>query len=530
MTVQPFEGTSGSDDGAVGRNLESRMHSLPAVEIERKFDVADDTALPPLHDVPGVGVVDQPVEYQLRAEYYDTEDLRLASRRITLRRRTGGQDAGWHLKLPAGPEERHEYHEPLGRKAAGVPEPLLRLVRVHTRDRALMPVARLKTRRIVHRLRDGDGEVLADLTDDRVQAEALEPQKRTRQWREWEVELVNGSRDLLDAVQDFLADAGVEPAGHASKLARALGGELPVSPVEAPRPTRTGPAGHILLVYLAEQLAVLEHEDPRVRLDRHDAVHRMRVATRRARSVLATYRTLLTDTGTLRLLRDELKWLAGVLGQARDAEVMHQRLKDMLADEPADLVMGPVARRVDVELGSTYRTAHTHVLEALDGTRYFRLLDTLESLLAAPALTPLGEQPADEVIPELIDRDITRLQRAVGEARDHPAGIGDHPALHEARKDGKRLRYAAEAALPIKPKKAAALMDAAHGIQKILGDHQDSIVTRTLLRRLGATAFQQGENGFSYGRLHALEQAAALEAEKRFHHEWKDFPTPLLKH
>lgn len=511
-------------------NVKSRMHLTPAVEIERKFDVADDTALPPLHDVPGVERVDQPVEHQLEAEYYDTKDLRLAARQITLRRRTGGEDAGWHLKLPAGPEERHEYHEPLGKRATGVPAPLLQLVRVHVRDEALIPVARLRTRRIVHRLRDEDGQALADFTDDQVQAEALGPEHISHRWREWEVELTKGSRDLLDAVQDLLAASGVEPTRNSSKLARTLGTGRPAIPRRATEPTRTGPAGHVLLAYLAEQLAALEHEDPRVRRDKHDAVHRMRVATRRARSVLATYRTLLKDTETVRHVRDELKWLAGVLGQARDAEVMHQRLKDMLADEPADLVMGPVTRRVDLELGNHYRTAHTHVLEALDGKRYFRLLDTLESVLAAPTLAPLGIQPAKEVIPELINRDITRLREAVREAREHPAGIGDHPALHEARKDGKRLRYAAEAALPMKPKKAAALMEAAHGIQKILGDHQDSVVTRALLRRLGATAFQQGENGFSYGRLHALEQTAALEAEKRFHLEWKNLSTPLLKH
>lgn len=474
--------------------------------------------------------MDGPVEHQLTAEYYDTEDLRLASRRITLRRRTGGEDAGWHLKLPVGPEERHEYHERLGRKADGVPEALLQLVRVHTRDTALTPVARLRTRRLVHRLRDEDGGVLADVTDDRVQADAFFPEKATHRWREWEVELVDGPRSLLDGVQDLLAAAGVRPARHGSKLARALGAAVPVSRGKVPEPTRAGPAGNVLLAYLTEQVAVLEHEDPRVRLDEHDAVHRMRVATRRMRSVLATYRTLLEGTTAVRSLREELKWLAGVLGQARDAEVMHQRLKGMLAEEPADLLMGPVARRVDLELGNSYREAHTQVLDALDGQRYFRLLDALESLLATPTLTPLGEEHAKKVIPELINRDITRLQAAVREAREHPAGIGDHPALHEARKDGKRLRYAAEAAVPIKPKKAPALMDAAHGIQKILGDHQDSIVTRALLRRLGATAFQEGENGFSYGRLHALEQTAALDAENRFHHEWRNFPTPLLKH
>lgn len=71
-------------------------------------------------------------------------------------------------------------------------------------------------------------------------------------------------------------------------------------------------------------------------------------------------------------------------------------------------------------------------------------------------------------------------------------------------------------------------MDAAHAVTKVLGDHQDSLVTRTVLRRLGGEAFLQGENGFSYGRLHALEEAAALETESRFHHDWKHFPSVTL--
>ncbi|MET1087748.1 MAG: CHAD domain-containing protein, partial [Arthrobacter sp.] len=227
-------------------------------------------------------------------------------------------------------------------------------------------------------------------------------------------------------------------------------------------------------------------------------------------------------------LREELKWLAGVLGEARDAEVMHARLKEMVAEEPGELVMGPVARRVDLELGGAYQKAHDKALNALDGKRYLRLLDSLDSLVTAPHLSALASKPALKVIPGMVKRDVKRLRTAVKEAKRHPAGAGDHPALHEARKDGKRLRYAAEAAGPVNPKRAGRLADAAHGIQKILGDHQDSIVTRQLLRRLGAEAFTLGENGFSYGRLHALEQAVALEAEAEFHRQWKKFPSVSL--
>ena len=502
------------------------MSGTRVVEIERKFDVEEEALLPSPQDLPGVARVDRPVEHRLEAEYFDTEDLRLASARITLRRRTGGEDAGWHLKLPAGPDERTEFREPLGEQADSVPDFLRGLVRVHTRDRALVPVARLKTRRVVYRLRDKNNAVLAEFCDDRVQAETLGQKPGTLRWREWEIELVAGSRALLESVQDRLAGAGVRPSAYQSKLARAL--NLDPASTE-PAPKRKGPAGDVMLAYLRQQVKELKDQDPRVRQDAHDAVHKMRVATRRMRSVLATYRKLLDDAETVGFLRNELKWLAGVLGQARDAEVMHARLKDMVAEEPGELVMGPVTRRVDLELGGAYQEAHAKALEALDGKRYFRLLDALEAMIAAPPLAPLASKPAVKVIPRLVQRDVKRLRTAAREAKRHAAGTGDHPALHEARKDGKRLRYAAEAAAPVNPKQAARLADAAHSVQKVLGDHQDSVVTRELLRRLGAEAFVLGENGFSYGRLHALEQSAALEAEARFHREWKKFPAISLQ-
>lgn len=504
------------------------MAATDVVEIERKFDVKDSALLPPLRGLPGVDRLDHPVEHRLEAEYFDTNDLRLAAAQITLRRRTGGLDAGWHLKLPSATDERTEFREPPGEASDGVPESLLRLIRVHTREQALGPVARLETRRIEHHLLDAKGAVLASVSDDHVKAETLAPKRAVRHWREWEIELVEGSRDLLDAGQDWLAAAGVQPSAHQSKLARALGLDPRESAGGIMQPKPKGPAGDVMLAYLGEQIRELKAQDPLVRLDAPDAVHKMRVATRRMRSVLATYRKLLSDPDSVNALRDELRWLAGVLGEARDAEVMHARLKDMIGEEPGALVMGPVTRRIDLELGADYQKAHNKVLKALDRPRYFRLLDALESLLDTPALAPLASKPARKVIPRLVKRDIKRLRTAVREAKRHPAGTGDHPALHEARKDGKRLRYAAEAAAPVSPKSAGRLADAAHGVQKVLGDHQDSVVTRDLLRRLGARAFKQGENGFSYGRLHALEQSVALESEARFHRQWKKFPSASL--
>ena len=41
-------------------------------------------------------------EFRLDNTYYDTPSAHLAQFGVTLRRREGGPDAGWHLKVPAG--------------------------------------------------------------------------------------------------------------------------------------------------------------------------------------------------------------------------------------------------------------------------------------------------------------------------------------------------------------------------------------------------------------------------------------------
>jgi CHAD domain-containing protein len=500
------------------------MSHTDGVEIERKYDVDGLSSLPPLEMLPGVGRADVPVEHRLEAVYFDTADQILAGRGITLRRRTGGDDPGWHLKLPAGPDERREVREPPGIDPNNIPARLLQFMRVFVRDLPLIPVARLSTRRIVHRLRGTGDEVLADVADDHVKAERLGPEPMSLNWREWEIELVEGSPALLDAAESLLAAAGVRPARHVSKLARALGDPPQKgSPEPPPSPHRKGPAAAVLLAYVHEQVRALTEQDPQVRQDAPGSVHQMRVATRRLRSALATYRKLL-DAEAVNRLRGELKWLAGCLGEARDAEVMRDRLNDMVAHEAPDLVLGPVSCRIEEELGAGYHAAHVKVLQALDDQRYFRLLDALDAFLAAPPLKDPESGPAHTIVAALIGKDWKRLRRDV-RAAESTVGDTDHDhALHEVRKSAKRLRYAAESFEPLRPNRAARLVLAAHGLQKILGEHQDSVVTRELLRRLGVQAHLAGENGFSYGRLHALEQSVATDSEARFLEAWKQFP------
>ena len=492
-------------------------------EVERKYDVPHDAQLPALDELSWVASVPAPVEELLEAVYFDTPDLALARARITLRRRTGGHDAGWHLKRPLDNGDREESRHPLGRATKSVPASLRREVRVHTRAQALAPVATIDTRRVVHRLLDPAGEVLAEVCDDTVTAHATagDGAAQTTGWREWEVELAGGSRELLNVVEARLRKASAVPAEGPSKLARALRHRLPREHrASGVAPSRKGPAAAVLHAHLHDEIAELKTRDPQVRQDEPDSVHKMRVATRRLRSTLATFRPLV-DRKKTDPLRQELKWLAGILGEARDAEVMRARLAVMIAEQPSELVLGPVARRVDKVLRATYRTAHARVVETLDSHRYFELLDGLDALDAAPPWTGFAEEPARSVLPARVRRDWKRLRdqaetidAAIPEERDH--------RLHELRKSAKRVRYAAEVLEPVFGREAQDFAKAAKHMQEPLGEHQDnSVVLRELLRQLGVQAHLDGENAFTYGRLHALEEARAHETEHRAAVAWK---------
>ena len=214
-------------------------------EIERKYDpVAGATAaldaVQTMTGTAGIAAVSQQDEQFLDAVYYDTADLRLIGAGITLRRRTGGGDAGWHLKLPAGADTRDEIRLPLaapgGKRAAtphagadAVPEELAALVRAWTRGAALAPVVRIQTGRRVLRLLDGAGQALAEIAADHVSAQPADGSAATW-WDEIEAELVTGGPALLAAIDARLRRAGARPAAIATKLQRALAGCPPPGP------------------------------------------------------------------------------------------------------------------------------------------------------------------------------------------------------------------------------------------------------------------------------------------------------------
>jgi inorganic triphosphatase YgiF len=166
------------------------------LEIEQKYDADAEFEVP---DLAGLAErVSSPVRHVLVATYFDTEDLRLTAQKVTLRRRTGGEDEGWHLKVPAGPDAKKELRVPLG-ESQEVPPRLAGLVAAYVRGTELKPVATLATTRTVVRLLDAEGKMLAELADDLVTGQNVGSEESVS-WRELEVELGTGSRELLQSV------------------------------------------------------------------------------------------------------------------------------------------------------------------------------------------------------------------------------------------------------------------------------------------------------------------------------------------
>ena len=489
------------------------------VEVEQKYDVDGGFVLPDPADLAAAGVAaaDPPVEHALEAVYHDTEDLRLARARITLRRRTGGPDAGWHLKLPGEDGARRELHAPLGRAVRRPPKALLEPVRGILRGAPTGPVATLRNHRVVTLLRDADGRALAEIADDTVTASASGPDDAAelQVWREVEVELVDGDEALLAPVGEWLAASGARPSGSASKLARVLSSRLPAPPAAPKKRKKKGPtAGEVVLAAVRAQVEALQDADIALRTDHPDAVHRLRIAARRLRSILATFRTVLERAAT-EPVRGELAWLGGELGQARDDQVALAHLRALVDEQPTELVVGPVATRLQQTALRAAAEGRDHALATLTSERYLELLDTLHELLDEPPLADAAAGRAEPVVRAAMRRAGKRLRRRVRSAR-RADGEAREAALHDVRKAAKRLRYTAEVAAAVAGKPAKRLVRTTKRVQKTLGALQDTVVTREECRRLGAAAAAAGENSFTFGLLHGLEEARATRAREAF--------------
>jgi CHAD domain-containing protein len=441
------------------------------VERELKLVPSEGFELPPL----GTELPSQ----TFTSTYFDTSDLRLAPRGVTLRHRLEDGTGLWQLKLPSG-ASRIELEVP--GPPARPPAELLDLIVAYLRGRELVRVARLRTRR---QRRRADG---AEIVDDSVAV--LEGQRVTARFRELEVELLDGDEDALRRLEHALRQAGAEPRDLRPKLYRALDLDYPLTPEELPP---DAPPVDVLRAALADQYERLLAHDPGTRLGSDpENLHQLRVATRRARAFLRAARPLL-DADWAAELRAELGWLGSTLGPARDLDVLLEHVREeveALGDDAAGLAA--FVESLEREHAQAQRAA----VAALSEDRYLALLDRLEVLdpkLAPDASATLGELWQDEL----------RRTRRTFKKLDSKSSDGE---LHAARIKVKRARYAAELADNELGRPGARFVDAAKELQDVLGGHQDAVVAEQRM-----TAWTAGDSE----REAAVEPLLERQRERR---------------
>ena len=211
-------------------------------------------------------------------------------------------------------------------------------------------------------------------------------------------------------------------------------------------------------------------------------------------------------------LDEELAWYAGLLGAVRDREVLRAHLDDVVHALPDELVLGPVAATIDEQLLGEQARARRRLDQQMRSTRYYALMAELQAWHDQAPFTPRAARPVD-VLEKYLRKVQRTLHKRLAAVR---ADSTDHERVHRARKAGKRARYVGELAEPVLGKRMRRYVKRATAMQDVLGTHQDSVLARDVLRRMGATAgTRPEENGFTFGLLYAQEQQRAEESRKR---------------
>ena len=595
------------------------------LEQEVKLEVSPGWALPDLSNaLPGSTLTRLPT-LRLEATYYDTASAHLAARHITLRYRRETEErrranaavrtaasarAGtsaigtrtartayiWTIKLPSSVEgavlTRTELSWTVGRPASrGSPLPPLveavELLAGVAMGEPLVPIAHLVTRRARTALRTSDGRPLAEVAHDLVSGTDLR-HRGTRaaasppvSFSEVEVELAEGaSLEVLQALSAPLLESGARRSTRVSKLATVL--QLSELPVSGQRPGlgrgTEKPEGPATMANVLQQQArtclegLLEH-DIAIRLEDPDLehVHRSRVATRRARSVLRAFKPLVGEQPWFERLRDELTWLGDALGAARDADVRAEALRQACAKMGKDDTEG--SQSVLAIADEDRAHAHHELLQALQSERYLSCLRRLGALAspsarAAPtrasavrapvtarasaftrrsARPPAAfwgalAEPASTAMPALASRQWRTLRKSVRRAQAQ----GTEPPeeqLHKVRIEAKRLRYVAEAAagvLRARDRRAAtATAKAATELQDILGTEHDASVNEQWLRevpvRVAAATSGRGRQravvaaALAAGQLVAMARDIQRTNRKAWQKAWRELDQAKLR-
>ena len=443
------------------------------------------------------------------ATYFDTANLTLLRWGITLRYRTGGGDDGWHLKIPnddsVGSVVRDEIH--VDASPGAVPIQLASIVAPLVRRQEILPLALVHTERTPFLVASGGSEQLLEVVDDSVDV-GTPGEHPTTTFREIEVEVLSDDAlPLAQSIGTLLIGVGVE-SSSVSKAAAALGkraSDAPDVPV-LNYPDHDAPAVDALQAIFSRYVRDLLLADVGVRRDRPDSVHQMRVACRRLRGALATFRPLLDDDATT-FLREELAWLATELGHVRDTEVQVDVLGRAISDdETRDFVMEQLTERL--------RAAKSSALAALRSDRHDFLIEDLVLLVAEPPTRPAAFEPVASAILPCISRPWRKLERSVRRS----SSSTDGEAWHRIRICAKRARYAVEAVAPMFDADYRRLAKSLSWVTDTLGSRQDAQVSVLTLHEIAAHA--PAEIAYRLGQYSARRELTGKSDVREFRERW----------
>ncbi len=482
-------------------------------ERELKLAIGDTFVLPDLAD-PKLGVreVRPLAELELGSVYHDTADLRLARHGLTLRYRVGEEGApGWTLKLPVGGVDL-SVREELGFEGSPgeIPAQARGLVAVWVRHAHIAPAAAMTTRRRRWLLSDAAGAPLAELDQDEVSV--LDGERVVARFRELELESRGPGLSALSPIVRRLQRAGAVPAPPVPKAVRALGPRATAEPdVVGPLPDAVETVRDVVRAAFATGVIRLRASDAPTRLGDDEGLHQMRVAARRFHSDLRTFASVL-DTDWAVGLSEELRWLGGLLGAVRDADVELATLRTDAADlAPAlDGLIDAVERRRDVARGE--------MLEALAGARYVDLVDRLVDAAREPLMGDAVTGRPRAQLRTMLRRPLVRLERRARQARpDAPETV-----LHGVRIAAKRARYAAEAIGPYaaRSRRARRFALRAARLQDDLGRLQDAVMLRGDVEAM--LADREGDSSFALvaGRLIERTESVKRQMRAAYRRDW----------
>jgi CHAD domain-containing protein len=268
-----------------------------------------------------------------------------------------------------------------------------------------------------------------------------------------------------------------------------------MSPAHAARAV----AGAALEQMQANEAGVIAAQDPEFR-------HQYRVGLRRLRSGLKVFQAALGPECAE--LREELRWISGLTGPARDWDVL------VTSTLPALTKAHGEARAARVLAGratARMRASHAQLREALESPRHTRLMLGVARWLAQPAAEPA---PGSESLADFALGVVTKRHKRLLADAKHLSALT--PAeRHALRLDSKRLRYALEGlAALFRRKRVEAHLEALSEIQDDLGRANDAAVAQRLLEELAPpAAFAQFARGWFAGQ--AQSSAAGLERHAR---------------